>query len=58
MQLSVTFLAYILSSKGANQLQILYIKTLVNIQGSFSTEAVVLKGISNIYFWKFEEVLG
>ena len=42
MQLSVTLLGYILSSKGANQLQVLYIKTLANIQGNFSTEAAVL----------------
>ena len=43
MQLSVTLFVYILSSKGANQLQVLYIKTFGIIQGSFSTEAGVLK---------------
>ena len=47
---------YILSSKGANQLQVLYIKTLGNIQGNFSTEAAVLKCIPSIFFWKFAEV--
>ena len=48
MQLSVTLFVYILSSKGANQLQVLYIKTLGNIQGNFSTEAAVLKCILSI----------
>ena len=43
MQLSMTLLVYILSSIGAHQLQVLYIKTLANIQGNFSTEAAVLK---------------
>ena len=37
-QISVTLFVYILSSKGANQLQVLYIMTLGNIQGNFSTE--------------------
>ena len=58
VQLSVTLFVYILSSKGANQLQVLYIKTLGNIQGNFSTEAVVLKCILSIFFWKFAKVLG
>ena len=35
----------------ANQLQALYIRTLGNIQGKFSTEGAALK-------WKFAEVLG
>ena len=38
VQLSVVVFVYILSSKGANQLQVLYIMTLGNIQGNFSTE--------------------
>ena len=38
----VVFL-YILSSKGANELQLLYIRTFGNIQGKFITEAEVLK---------------
>ena len=49
MQLSVTLFVYILSSKGANQLQVLYIKTLGNIQGNFSTEAAILKCIPSIF---------
>ena len=58
MQLSVTLFVYIVSSKGANQFQVLYIKTFGIIQGNFSTEAGVLKWISSISFWKFVEVLG
>ena len=50
VQLSVTLFVYILSSKGANQLQVLYIKTLVNIQGNFSTEAAILNCILSIFF--------
>ena len=50
VQLSVTLFVYILSSKGTNQLQVLYIKTLGNIQGNFSTEAAVLKCIPSIFF--------
>ena len=49
VQLSVTLFVYILSSKGANQLQVLYIKTLGNIQGNFSIEAAVLTFISSIF---------
>ena len=49
---------YILSSKGANQLQVIYINTLGNIQKNFSTEDVVLKCIPSNFFWKFAEVLG
>ena len=49
VQLSVTLFVYILSSKGANQLQVLYIGTLGNIQGNFSTEAAVLKCILSIF---------
>ena len=45
---------YILSSKGANQLQVLYIRTLENIQGNVSTEGAILKCISNFFL----EVLG
>ena len=30
---------FILSGKGANQLQVLYIRTLGNIQGKFTTKA-------------------
>ena len=41
---------YILSSKGANQLQLLYIRTLGNIQGKFSTEAAVLRCIPSNFF--------
>ena len=43
VQLSVTLFVYILSNKGGNQLQVLYKKTLGNIQGNFSTEAAILK---------------
>ena len=42
-QISVTLFVYILSSKGANQLQVLYTKTLENIQRDLATEAAVLK---------------
>ena len=48
VQLSVTLFVYI-SSKGANQVQVLYVKTLRNIQGSFSTEAGFLKCIPSIF---------
>ena len=50
VQLSVTLFVYILSSEGANQLQVLIIKTLGNIQGNCSTEATVLKCIPSIFF--------
>ena len=50
VQLSVAMFVYILSSKGANQLQVLYIRTLGNIQGKFSTEASVLKCIPRNIF--------
>ena len=46
MQLSVVVFVFILSSKGANQVQALYIRALGNIQGKFTTEAAVLKYIS------------
>ena len=49
VQLSVTLLVYILSNKGGNQLQVLYKKTLGNIQGNFSTEAAILKWIPIIF---------
>ena len=58
VQLSVTLFVYILSSKGTNELQVLYTKTLGNIQGNFSTEAAVLKWIPSTSFWNFAEVLG
>ena len=58
VQLSVTLFVYILSSKGANQLQVLYIKTLGNIQGNFSTEAAVLKCIPNIFSGNLQKFLG
>ena len=48
VQLSVTLFVYI-SSKGANQVQVLYVKTLRNIKGSFSTEAGFLKCIPSIF---------
>ena len=38
------------NSKGANWLQVLYIKTLGNIQWSFSAEAANLEYISSIFF--------
>ena len=47
MQLSVVVFVFILSSKGANQVQVLYIRALGNIQGKFTTEAAVLKYISS-----------
>ena len=45
MQPPVVVSVYILSSKGADQLRVLYIRTLGNIQENFSTEGVVLKCI-------------
>ena len=45
MQLSVPVSAYTLLSKGANQLQVLYIKTLRNIQRNFSSAGALLKCI-------------
>ena len=58
VQLSVTLFVYILSSKGTNQLQVLYIKTLGNIQGNFSTEAAVLKCIPSIFSGNLQKFLG
>ena len=50
VQFSVAVFAYILTSKGANQLQVLYIRTLGNIQGKFSTKAALLKCIPSNFF--------
>ena len=50
VQFSVAVFAYILSSKGTNQLQVLYIRTLGNIQGKFSTKAALLKCIPSNFF--------
>ena len=50
VQLSVVVFVFILSSKGANQLQVLYIRTLGNIQGKFTTKAAVLKCIPSNFF--------
>ena len=50
MQFSVAVFVYILSSKGANQLQLLYIWILGNIQGKFSTEAALLTCIPSDFF--------
>ena len=47
---SVIVFVYILSSKEANQLQVLYMRTLGNIQEKGSTKAVVLKCIPGIFF--------
>ena len=58
MQLSMAVFVYILSSKRANQLQVVYIRTLGNIQENLSTEAAVLKCIPSNFFWKFAEVSG
>ena len=49
MQLSVAVSVYILSSKRPNQLQVLYIRTLGNIQGNFPTEGAIIKCISNFF---------
>ena len=46
---SVFVFVYILLSKEANQLQVLYIRTLGSIQGKGSTEAMVLKCIPGIF---------
>ena len=50
VQFAVAVFAYILSSKGANQLQVLYIRTLGNIQGKFSTKAALLKCMPSNFF--------
>ena len=50
VQFSVAVFAYILTSKGANQLQVLYIRTLGNIQGKFSSKAALLKCIPSNFF--------
>ena len=50
MQFSVAVFVHILSSKGANQLQLLYIRTSGNIQGKFATEAALLKCIPRNFF--------
>ena len=55
MQLSVVVPVYILSSKEANQLQVLYIKTLENIQANFLLK-VWSSNVSSAIF--FVEVLG
>ena len=64
VQLSVTASEYILSSKGANQLQVLYIRTLGKIQKKLiAWNSLLLKlQSSNVFpamdFWKYAEVLG
>ena len=50
VQFSVAVFVHILSSKGTNQLQLLYIRTLRNIRGKFSTEATLLKCIPRNFF--------
>ena len=50
MQLSVVGSVYILSSKGANQLQVLYIRTLGNIQGNFLLKVRFSNVFSAIFF--------
>ena len=50
LHFSVAVFVYILSSKGANQLQVLYVRTLENIQWNFSTEAAFLKCIPSNFF--------
>ena len=50
MQLSVVVIVFILSSRGAYQLQVLYLRTLGNIQGKFTTKAAVLKCIPSNFF--------
>ena len=41
---------FILSSRGANQLQVVYIRTLGNIQRKFTTKVAVLKCIPSNFF--------
>ena len=41
---------FILSSRGANQLQVVYIRTLENIQRKFTAKAAVLKCIPSNFF--------
>ena len=64
VQLSVAVSMYILSSKRANRLQVLYIRTLGNIQGNlldgnlfwWSCDPQIYS--QHFFFWKFAEVLG
>ena len=64
MQLSVAVSVYVLSSKGANQLQVLYIRNLRNIQGNVLHGILPGSGGPQMYsqhfffFWKYAEVLG
>ena len=50
VQLSVVVFVFIWSSWGANQLQVLYVRTFGNIQGKFIAKAAVLKCISSNFF--------
>ena len=50
MQLSVVVSVYILSSKGTNQLQVLYIRTLGNIQGNLLLKVWSSKVFPAIFF--------
>ena len=53
VQLSVAMSVYILSGKEANQLHVIYIRTLGNIQANFSTQGAILKSIPNFFSGSF-----
>ena len=50
LRCSFSGFVFVLNSKGANQLQVLYIKILGYIKGSFSAEAAILECITSIFF--------
>ena len=56
MQFSAAMSVYILSGKEANQLQVIYIRTLGNIQANFSTQGAILKSIPNFFSGSFRTV--
>ena len=53
VQFSAAMSVYILSGKEANQLQVIYIRTLGNIQANFSTQGAILKSIPNFFSGSF-----
>ena len=57
-QLSVAVFVYILSSKGANQLQELQTRTQGNNERNFLLKLRSSNVFPTIFFWKFAEVLG
>ena len=50
VKVQLSLVVFILSSREANQLQVLYIRTLGNIQGKFISKTAVLKCIPSNFF--------